>query len=104
MKILSNFFSIAGGIFSVLIEALFCVAGYFLLNATISVVSAGGLVAIIGGIFLIPVTAGILIGGLLSSIMGIFKGVLSGKKWYVLALQFLILCAFVLVIVLNFVI
>lgn len=104
MKLLTNFFNIAGGIFSILIECLFCVAGYFLLDATISVISAGGLIAIIGGIFLIPITAGVLIGGLISSVMGIFKGVLSGKKWYVLMLQFLILCAFVLVIVLNFVI
>lgn len=100
---MKTFLNIAGGTIALVVEALLCLAGYFLLNATISVVSSGGLVAVVGGLILVPITAGVLIGGMTSTAIGFFKGFLTGRKWYILLLQFLIFCAFILVIVLNFV-
>lgn len=100
---MKTFFNLLGGWFPVIIETLFCVGGYFLLNATIATITHGGLTTVVGWALLFPLCAAVLLSGLLSSVTGIIKGALAGRKWYLLLIQFLILCAFVLVIVLNFV-
>ena len=90
-------------ILKLIIQAALCVASYFLLSATIDLVAAGGIVAILGGIFLIPTTTGIILAGLIGSAKTLIKGALNSGAWWFLIAEFIIFCGYIIIVVLNFV-